>query len=353
MIHGFKPFDMTISSHVYAEHLSSYLDCPSSWPGTSLTPVSRVLVGSMLVMLKKGDITQEKVDAIVNSTNSTLNLQTGVSGAILKAAGNSVVDECKALGTQPSDGLVVTKPGKLPVKHIVHMVGQTTDKAITSSMCKVLKACNDIKVQSVSFPALGTGMQMEINHTPPTWTKMAGKNYIVVPLVATSQEYQNISKDFIIERLQHDVLWQSYSVRKQAIDKKYPKNPNEQMLYHGTTKEICQKINAYGFNRSFCGRNATKYGLGTYFAKEAYYSCYDSYSSPDDQGQKYIYRARVLTGKPCLGESGLKEPKALNPNDPQAGLHDCAVDKLQNPFIFVVFCDSGAYPEYLITFKAV
>lgn len=44
------------------------------------------------------------------------------------------------------------------------MVGQTTDKAIKSSMCKVLKACNDINVQSVSFPALGTGMQMGINH---------------------------------------------------------------------------------------------------------------------------------------------------------------------------------------------
>nr|XP_023678134.1 poly [ADP-ribose] polymerase 14-like isoform X2 [Paramormyrops kingsleyae] len=590
----------------------------------------KVVMGPIDIKAFCGDITKETTDAVVNSTNTSLNLNTGVSGAILKAAGNSVVDECKALGTQPSDGLVVTKPGKLPVKHIVHMVGQTTDKAITSSMCKVLKACNDIKVQSVSFPALGTGagnlhadhvavammdaiqnflqdnpqpnvtsihivifqqnmfssfeqamkkseklekskpvpkssqshpslditsllanvtyptmtvevygttagslaqvkkcledllaeecssqdveaqslcflqeaekqaiidlsnkhhlcvavhvnkltvsgkkddvlmavlkikdllqgakerenqkfekerikktvlwekvkqgswtsiksnisynlecayirqektylftqkgktykvnleqMQMTngkginfkirrtplvgdsgtaVIQTPPTWTKMAGKNYIVVPLVATSQEYQNISKDFIascqhftktetkrievvqIERLQHDVLWQSYSVRKQAIDKKYPKNPNEQMLYHGTTKEICQKINAYGFNRSFCGRNATKYGLGTYFAKEAYYSCYDSYSSPDDQGQKYIYRARVLTGKPCLGESGLKEPKALNPNDPQAGLHDCAVDKLQNPFIFVVFCDSGAYPEYLITFKAV
>ncbi|XP_048863184.1 uncharacterized protein parp14rs3 [Brienomyrus brachyistius] len=595
----------------------------------------KVVMGPIDVEAVCGDITKETTDAIVNSTNTSLNLNTGVSGAILKAAGNSVVDECKALGSQPSDGLVVTKPGRLPVKHIVHMVGQTTDKTITSSMCKVLKACNDIKVQSVSFPALGTGagslhadqvavammdaiqnflqdnpqpsvtsihivifqqnmfssfeqvmkkckvssaknlvksqpgprksqchpsldltsllasvtyptmtvevygtaavslaqvkkcledllaeecssqdveaqslcflqeaekqtiidlsnkhhlcvtvqvnkltvsgkkddvlmavlkikdilqgakerenqkfeeerikktvlwekvkrgswtsiksnisynlecayirqektylfthkgktckldleqMQMTndkgitfkirrtplvrdsdtaVIQTPPTWTKMGGKNYIIVPLVATSQEYQNISKDFIascehftktqkkrievvqIERLQHDELWQSYSVRKQAIDKKYPKNSNEQMLYHGTTKEICQKINACGFNRSFCGRNATKYGLGTYFAKQAYYSCYDEYSSPDDQGQKYIYRARVLTGKPCLGESELKEPKALNPNDTQAGLHDCAVDNLQKPFIFVIFCDSGAYPEYLITFKAV
>uniref|UniRef100_A0A3B3RJJ2 Poly [ADP-ribose] polymerase n=1 Tax=Paramormyrops kingsleyae TaxID=1676925 RepID=A0A3B3RJJ2_9TELE len=524
----------------------SYLDCPSSWPGTSLTPVSRVLVGSMLVMLKKGDITQEKVDAIVNSTNSTLNLQTGVSGAILKAAGKSVTDECAKLGTQKEDGVVVTSGGSLSCKHIIQMVGPSTTAGITASIekvlqlcenktcakvsipaigtgkgnigpkeslqailkglenhssktastcirfvyivaledrvfqclyeyfvekthpslpkkqvfvliclilntsdppyeedlamqtfacrfiledvsishvsgvsgailkaagqsvedeCKklsesalygmevavtgggalqcdfiihmlgphscaavtsrverVLEECENNQITTVSFPAVGTGQHVPLQYTPPTWTKMAGKNYIVVPLVATSQEYQNISKDFIAScqhftktetKLQHDVLWQSYSVRKQAIDKKYPKNPNEQMLYHGTTKEICQKINAYGFNRSFCGRNATKYGLGTYFAKEAYYSCYDSYSSPDDQGQKYIYRARVLTGKPCLGESGLKEPKALNPNDPQAGLHDCAVDKLQNPFIFVVFCDSGAYPEYLITFKAV
>lgn len=58
-----------------------------------------------------------------------------------------------------------------------------------------------------------------------------------------------------IRRIQNKGQWQRYSVLKQEVDKKYPNQMNEQFLYHGTTKDICQKINKNGFNRSFCGRN--------------------------------------------------------------------------------------------------
>lgn len=98
---------------------------------------------------------------------------------------------------------------------------------------------------------------------------------------------------------------------------------------------------------------AVYHGEGTYFAREAWYSCQDKYSNPDDKELKYIYRARVVTGSLCKSREGMKEPDPINPADPQAGLHDCAVDDQKNPFIFVVFCDAGAYPEYLITFKTI
>lgn len=98
---------------------------------------------------------------------------------------------------------------------------------------------------------------------------------------------------------------------------------------------------------------AVVHGEGTYFAREAWYSCQDQYSNPDDKQLKYIYRARVVTGSLCKSRGGMKEPDPINAADPRAGLHDCAVDSLQNPFIFVVFCDAGAYPEYLITFKSI
>lgn len=68
-------------------------------------------------------------------------------------------------GVQPSDGVVLTRAGKLPVKHIVHMVGQTKEKKITDCMYKVLKKCEENKIQSVSFPALGTG---KLNHAVST-----------------------------------------------------------------------------------------------------------------------------------------------------------------------------------------
>lgn len=64
---------------------------------------------------------------------------------------------------------------------------------------------------------------------------------------------------FQIDRIQSQSLWQRYCVLKQGVDKKYPKQTNERKLYHGTTKDICQKINKNGFNRSFCGRNGTSH----------------------------------------------------------------------------------------------
>ncbi|XP_049341127.1 protein mono-ADP-ribosyltransferase PARP14-like [Astyanax mexicanus] len=201
---------------------------------------------------------------------------------------------------------------------------------------------------------------------PPTWTKMEGEDLQEVVLQKDSEEYKKIETEFLtsskhgsspavqvlqIRRIQNNGLWQRYCVLKKAMDKKYPNQKNEQFLYHGTTQEFSQKINKNGFNRSFCGRNAVVHGLGTYFAKEAWYSCQDKYSNPDLLGMKHIYRARVVTGSPCKSREGMKEPDPLDPNDPQAGLHNCAVDNLQKPLIFVVFCDAGAYPDYLITFR--
>ncbi|KAI4901592.1 hypothetical protein NFI96_007421 [Prochilodus magdalenae] len=202
---------------------------------------------------------------------------------------------------------------------------------------------------------------------PPTWTTMKGRDLEVILLTPDSDEYERIGAVFLsssqhpdlapvqivqIRRIQNKSQWQRYCVLKQAVDKKYPNQTNEQFLYHGTTKEICQKINSTGFNRSFCGRNAVAYGYGTYFAKDAYYSCQDKYSNPDENGLKYIYRARVVTGSQCKGRQGMKEPDPLDPKDPRDGLYDCAVDDLQNPSIYVVFCDAGAYPDYLIVFKS-
>ena len=60
------------------------------------------VIGRVSVILKKADITKENVDVIVNSSNQNLDLNTGVSGDILKAAGQSLVDECKIHGNSIS-----------------------------------------------------------------------------------------------------------------------------------------------------------------------------------------------------------------------------------------------------------
>lgn len=78
-----------------------------------------------------------------------------------------------------------------------------------------------------------------------------------------------------------------------------------------------------------------------YFATSAAYSV-RGYCPADTSGLKYIYQARVLTGKYTTGRSGLKEP-------PDG--FDSVADNPSSPAAFVVFYDAQTYPEYLITFK--
>lgn len=95
------------------------------------------------------------------------------------------------------------------------------------------------------------------------------------------------------------------------------------------------------------------HGNGVYFAVNASYSARDQYSPRDFNRNKRIYRCRVLTGEFCQGAQGMKVP----PNKPNPGagtthiLYDSVVDNVRNPGIFVIFNDTQAYPEYLITFQ--
>lgn len=116
--------------------------------------------------------------------------------------------------------------------------------------------------------------------------------------------------------------------------------PDERVyLFHGTTHEASKNIIASGFNRSYCGRNATAYGKGVYFARDFSYSAQFAYSPPNAQGDKVIIAARVLTGKLVLGTNSMVEPGPGN---------DCSVNSLVDPTIFVVYKDFQAVPEFLI-----
>uniref|UniRef100_A0A8C5BK85 Poly [ADP-ribose] polymerase n=1 Tax=Gadus morhua TaxID=8049 RepID=A0A8C5BK85_GADMO len=317
---------------------------PSSTGASHIVPLPSLQASNTIVsvILKKADITQENVDVIVNSSNQNLDLNTGVSGDILKAAGQSVVDEYLlflAQGPLRSNDAGVTSGGSLQCDFIIHIVGPKSVEQAVERVKNVLKHCEDKNIPSVSFPAIGTGN----SYSGSSWLDA---RFRLVDLSPTSEQYKKI------QRIQSKDQWQRYALQKQVLDEKYPHNKNEMDLYHGTTAEICRKVNSNGFNRSFCGRNATLYGNGTYFAKQSWYSCNDKYSNPDAQGLKYMYQARVLVGKPCLGTPGMVEPAPLDPNNPYSGLHDCAVNNVQNPFIYVVFSDAGAYPDYLISYKA-
>lgn len=113
-------------------------------------------------------------------------------------------------------------------------------------------------------------------------------------------------------------------------------------LYHGTSGDACSNIVTKGFNRSYCGKNATVYGRGVYFARDITYSSSIVYSPPDDQGVQRIIAARVLVGKTAVGDKTMIEPPE--------GV-STTVNQTDNPSIFVVYKDFQAIPEYIVCFK--
>ncbi|XP_070770712.1 poly(ADP-ribose) polymerase family member 14-related sequence 1 [Enoplosus armatus] len=152
-----------------------------------------------------------------------------------------------------------------------------------------------------------------------------------------------------IERIQNPVLWKSLQLKKRDMEQRNHHLNNEKQLFHGTCHDTVAYINEHGFNRSYAGKNAACYGNGTYFAVNANYSASNTYSKPNQNGEKCMYLCRVLTGDFTTGHQNMIVPPAKGPVSVQK--YDSVVDKIANPSMFVIFHDSHAYPEYLITFK--
>ena len=95
---------------------------------------------------------------------------------------------------------------------------------------------------------------------------------------------------------------------------------------------------------------ATACGRGVYFARDASYSCSQTYSPPDGQGNRYMYYAKVLVGEYAKGNSSMIVPPNKNSTDPNE-TYESVVDNPANPSMYVLFQDYEYYTEYLITFK--
>ncbi|XP_028992073.1 poly(ADP-ribose) polymerase family member 14-related sequence 1 [Betta splendens] len=136
-------------------------------PPQSQGPFSKVVstsgmhetkLGNVAIQVVTGDITKENTDVIVNSSNESFSLKSGVSKAILDAAGQAVEAECQTLITaQPNQGMIMTQPGILKCKKILHLAGQTDPLKIKKVVKDALQMCVKHSYTSVSFPAIGTG----------------------------------------------------------------------------------------------------------------------------------------------------------------------------------------------------
>jgi poly [ADP-ribose] polymerase 10/14/15 len=161
-----------------------------------------------------------------------------------------------------------------------------------------------------------------------------------------------------VERIQNLTLWQSFAVKRQTVLSRQgleddstpdPSKLERVWLFHGTTVDIVPKIVQQGFNRAFCGRNATLYGKGVYMARDASYSSSKAYAAPDAAGIQRMFLCRVVVGEYC---QGVKDALAPSLRDAEKHLlYDTTVDNMRDPSIFVTYHDAQVYPEYLVHFR--
>jgi O-acetyl-ADP-ribose deacetylase (regulator of RNase III) len=124
--------------------------------------------GNTRVTLVQGDLTRQEVDAVVNAANSSLMGGGGVDGAIHRAGGPAILEECKAVvarqGPLPPGRVVITTGGRLPARHVIHTVGPVWHggargeaAVLRSAYLESLGLAVAEGLKSVAFPSISTG----------------------------------------------------------------------------------------------------------------------------------------------------------------------------------------------------
>ena len=128
----------------------------------------QITVNHTKLSIMKGDITQQATDAIVNAANSGLMGGGGVDGAIHRAGGPAILEECKQIvsrqGRLPTGKAVLTTGGNLKAKYVIHTVGPVwygggkgEAELLESAYRESLKLAAENHLTSVSFPSISTG----------------------------------------------------------------------------------------------------------------------------------------------------------------------------------------------------
>ena len=128
----------------------------------------QIAINQAVLSIMQGDITRQATDAIVNAANSGLMGGGGVDGAIHRAGGPAILEECRQIvawqGRLPAGRAVITTGGNLPAKHVIHTVGPVWhggDKGekelLESAYRESLKIAAENNLTSVSFPSISTG----------------------------------------------------------------------------------------------------------------------------------------------------------------------------------------------------
>jgi len=125
-------------------------------------------INQAILSIIQGDITRQTTGAIVNAANSTLMGGGGVDGAIHRAGGPAILEECKKIvarqGRLPAGQTVITTAGNMKAGHVIHTVGpiwhgggQGEPELLASAYRESLKLAAENNLSSISFPSISTG----------------------------------------------------------------------------------------------------------------------------------------------------------------------------------------------------
>ena len=154
------------------------------------TPLLSAEVGPARLEVVTADITTLAVDAIVNAANTSLLGGGGVDGAIHRAAGRNLYEECKTLGGCATGSAKITRGYDLPAKHVVHTVGPVWNGGsngeadlLASCYRTALSLAPEHSLQSIAFPAISTG----VYRFPPDLAARIAVGTVVSEMVADAR----------------------------------------------------------------------------------------------------------------------------------------------------------------------
>lgn len=122
------------------------------------------------IVLVRGDITEQRVDAVVNAANASLLGGGGVDGAIHRRGGPAILEECRRIRRErypeglPTGAAVPTTAGNLPARWVIHTVGpvysRSEDRSHLLASCHTesLRVADELGARTVAFPAISTGV---------------------------------------------------------------------------------------------------------------------------------------------------------------------------------------------------
>jgi O-acetyl-ADP-ribose deacetylase (regulator of RNase III) len=133
------------------------------------TKLIRIAINDRAITLMTGDITQQDADAIVNAANEHLAPGGGVCGAIHRAGGPQIWEECQAIvdrrGPLPTGQAVATTAGRMKARHVIHTVGPVWHRGqsgepekLASCYRESIRIADELKLHSIAFPSISTGI---------------------------------------------------------------------------------------------------------------------------------------------------------------------------------------------------